>query len=1430
LDRTDPLLISALARIAERDGRTEELLAALSAEAEHLGPEGAVSHLAISRVHDRAGRHEEALTALKAARALKPQEPLVLAELAAIYQAQGQNDLLADVLLSWLSSIQDDTDLVSLNLRLGALYEELGKDTDAVARYEAILARDGKNTTALAGLGKLYHRTQDWDGLLAIYDREIAASDDPRQRAGRLFRSAELLEQRLNRVDDAIARHRQALQILPGYLPAQKSLTRILEKLARHSDLVAMYEQELQHTTDRDQSVTLLHRMASVHEEKLGDLDGAIDCLQRAMKLAPDHQQTLQSLEQLFEQAGRWRDLLGAIEQEAALAPDTKQVLALRHRVAEILEGPLQDLDGATRAYERLLALSPSYLPALKALGTLYARRGAWSELIAMYRAESETSPTEHAATLTFKIGELYEQKLTDENQAVAAYQEVLTLAPSYFPALRALARIYRRQQAWESLVDVLRAEAANRTDPGERANALFQAACIWEDRLARKDLATSVYQEVLRLAPAHGPALRALERLLTAGDDLKERVAILDREVQSAGEPALRNAAALKLARLYLDKLHEPGRAAQCCETVLANDPSNLWALKLLERIRAKDPVKSAEVKARISERTVEQRLRTSLRVAAALDAEPGSAHAALVLKEAFAEEPSTGRVAYALERAIRPTGDAKALAALYEIQVDHAENPDEKIHLMMRIAELAETRLSDFSRALGWYEKVLEVRPDYLPAQQGIRRVAIRRNDWTAARHALEAEVLIALDDTTRLDSHLQLADVSLQLNDDDAAIHHYREALTLNPMHASATEGLERLLVRRGGAPDLARLHEQRAESHAAGRNSSAASDEWTAAAKFWRTAGHPLPAQLALGHALAAVPTHPEALEVKAELAQSLEQWSEAAAALALRVQQGGDPQALTQFHLTLGRIYQEHLADQTRAIAYLQTVLGRDPGNTKALERLATLQVTGRNWSSAQEALQQLCGLPLEPDRLARHYASLGRVLEEGGGDPHAAIAAYQRSFELNPGDDTLVERLTVLHERTGTLEAWVNVLKGALTSARDLDSTLRRRLQLGQLHQRLNQLTEAITVYEAAVASAPASIPARVALADLYVSSGNNAQAISAHRQLLGMDPTRVESLRTLYKLWTDQKDIERAFVVAGILVALRESTPDQAAFHQEHRGRLGQEPKQAMTAAQLEQLLHPAAKGPALEVLRLLGPWMHKLYPDSLEKLRIDRKADRLKSDNPLSKALGHILIAFGHLDPIVYQSRRNVVAHEMEESLSFSIGQDVAKRYHVREQRFLFGRAGFDATFGTTVVHKLSTGELTELLGATVRVVLPDFARLGRKNEALTKQLRKILPRKTLKALETPCRELAALPQDPDIAKLFQALGHSANRAGTVASGDAAAALSVLFKDVAPTATALASNEATMSSHLGRADLHELVGFNLSDTYFDLRKHLGA
>ncbi|HET9449906.1 MAG TPA: Adventurous gliding motility protein K, partial [Aggregicoccus sp.] len=758
LDRRDLLLLSAVKRVAEREGHGDELLAALHAEAEVLGDQATPAYLQICKVYERLGRSEDALAALLAARRVTPKEPLVLSALAGIYETQGRFEDLADVLLGWVGSITDESELVAVNLRLAALYEEeLKREGEAVARYQAILARIPGHAAALAGLGKLYYRLQDWEGLVTVFDAELAAAEEPKQKAAKMYKAAEILEERLGRQEEAIARYNGCLQLQPGYLPAQKALTRLYEHQGRFAELVAMYEQDLLQTSDRDQLIATLNKMAVLYEERLSDLDHAIECMKRVLDLSSDHLPSIRNLSRLYERAGRYRELLQNHELEASLAGDTKQVLSLHHRNAEILDEHLKDREGATAAYERLLALSPSYLPALKALGRLYAQESRWEDLIRMYRAEAEIAPsTEQAAALIYKMGELYEHKLKNENEAVASYQEVLMLAPSYFPALRALGRNYRANGAWESLIEVLRSEAANRTDPLERANALYQAAAIWEEPLHRPDMAIESYQEVLRLTPGHPATLRALERLYAAQDNVKELVVVLDRETQTGATVAARVCAYAKLARLYLDRFNEPARAAQCCESVLALEPGHLFALKTLERIRASDRVRRSELRGRIVERVQDARLRTALRLGVAADADkPGTEAALDEYRRAFAEDPSDSRLAFALERGLRQAADHEALTGLYLRRLDVQQDPAERLELLLRSGELLETRLGDLPAAQAQYEAALALQPEALPALHGARRVALKREDFAAARALYEAEARASRDPRSAIEA---------------------------------------------------------------------------------------------------------------------------------------------------------------------------------------------------------------------------------------------------------------------------------------------------------------------------------------------------------------------------------------------------------------------------------------------------------------------------------------------------------------------------------------------------------------------------------------------------------------------------------------------------------------------------------------------------
>lgn len=1441
LDRTDLLLLAAIKRHAQREGRMEELLAALTAEAEVQGAQAAPTYLQIAKVYERLGRKDDALAALLAARRVSPNEPLVLSELASIHESQGRFEELADVLLAWVGSINDESEMVAINLRLAALYEEdLKREADAIARYQAILARVPGHAPALAGLGKLYFRTQNWEGLVSAYDAEIAAAEDERAKAARMYKAAEILEERLGRQEDAIARYNQCLQLQPGYLPAQKALTRLYERQGRFAELVAMYEQDLLQTTDREQIITTLNKMAVLYEDRLNDLDHAIECMKRILDLASDHLPSIRNLSRLLERAGRYRELLQNQELEASLAGDTKQMLSLFHRNAEILDENLKDRAGAIAAYERVLALSPSYLPALQALGRLYAQDGRWEDLIRMYRAESEISPsTEQAAALIFKIGELYEHKLNSENDAIASYQEAQTLAPSYIPALRALARIYRTQGAWESLVEVLRAEAANRTDPVERANALYQAAAIWEEQLQRLDLAIDGYQEVLRLTPGHPAALRALERLYVTLDDTKGLVAILERETQVGQTPAAKVAAYQKLARLHLDRFQEPARAAQCCEAALALEPENLNALKMLERIRAADRNRRAELRNRLAERVGDDRLRTALRLSAAADQEKGAAteSSTEAYKRAFAEDPTDARLAFVLERALRHAGDPLALADLYARRLAVVTEPVERLELLLRSAELYEHRLNDLDRAGHLYRAALELSPRSLPALQGSRRVLLRQGNAAGARATLETEARVSSDPRSAIDALIAAAKLAAgKLNDPDGAAALYKQALERDPLNAAASAGLEELLAQRGGAADLAALHERRGEAKLAQRDLPAAVSAFLSAARIHVSLEDKARAMDLVDRALGAQPTHPEVLELRGTLLLQAQRYADAAVMLAQRVQLGGEPRALAQLHLTLGGLYQTHLNDPGRASAHLQTALAALPRNAEALERLATLHTQARNWTGAVDCLRRLLELELPAEARARHTVELARLYDEGLQDAANASALYRKALELNPGEASLVDRLATLYERSGNLPELVQMLEAqaqTAATAGDPKRAVAVRLRVAELYLRsLDNPQRAVATYRQVVEQDPACIPAHVALAELYMKdSATTSLAIEEHRQLLRLEPGRVESLHALFKLWHGLKQMDKAFCAAAALHFLRSADEVEAAFLTEARGKLPMDAQdKQLTLADVDAaLMHPGARGPLVEVLRAIGDQLSKLHPPQFEMLGVDRKADKLKPDSAVFKAIRAVAQVFGVEEFEVYQARRGLLTLETTEPLSVCVGQDVVRKFNAREQKFLIARAVLGLLNKTAVLSKLSTGETADLFGSAIRIHAPQFSAVGRRNEESVKQLRKACSRKALKALEEPSLALGNATQ-VDLQGLADALAYSADRAGLLMCVDIAVGLSlVLREDPNFTLQKVESAEPLLQAVKSREDLQDLLNFALSDDFFRLRQRLG-
>ena len=258
---------------------------------------------------------------------------------------------------------------------------------------------------------------------------------------------------------------------------------------------------------------------------------------------------------------------------------------------------------------------------------------------------------------------------------------------------------------------------------------------------------------------------------------------------------------------------------------------------------------------------------------------------------------------------------------------------------------------------------------------------------------------------------------------------------------------------------------------------------------------------------------------------------------------------------------------------------------------------------------------------------------------------------------------------------------------------------------------------------------------------------------------------------------------------------------------------------------------LHPvAARSPIADVLRAVGDQFVKLYPPQFELLGIDRKADRLKNDHAVFKALQTVTALFGVEEFEVYQAKRGLVFLETTEPLGVCLGPDVVRRFNLREQRFLYGRAAMGLYDKTAILRKLAPGELADLLGNSVRIHQPVFEGLGRKSEEQSKALRRAYSRKSLRLLEEPAA--SSLPLNKVVIEpIVQGLMFAADRAGLVVSADPTAGLNLILREEVPANQPRPeSAEAIAHAVNARADLKELMTFAITDDFFRLRQRVGV
>jgi tetratricopeptide (TPR) repeat protein len=336
---------------------------------------------------ERAGNLEEAFRTWREVLDLSPEDLEALDQMERIDLEQQRYDRLLETLGLRVDVVPPE-ERPAVLCRMGALADERLGDLDAsAAAYEQALDLEPNDDATAVRLMDVLARAQRWDDLVVLLAARAARTEDPAARTELHRRRARTLAQELGNADAAADAWRavldagedeEALRALRRHADERDDADELSEWLGRLAELVA----------STDEKRALLMERADLLAGPLANPQEAQAVLRRVVtELAEDDVPALVRLAEVCEQVSDDRGLADALDRHLRIAGSPEERVPLATRLAELMDGPLDDRDGAIEAFTAWTEADPQALEARQRLAELLEEVERWGPLVGVLDA-----------------------------------------------------------------------------------------------------------------------------------------------------------------------------------------------------------------------------------------------------------------------------------------------------------------------------------------------------------------------------------------------------------------------------------------------------------------------------------------------------------------------------------------------------------------------------------------------------------------------------------------------------------------------------------------------------------------------------------------------------------------------------------------------------------------------------------------------------------------------------------------------------------------------------------------------------------------------------------------------------------------------------------------------------------------------------------
>ncbi|HWN67292.1 MAG TPA: tetratricopeptide repeat protein, partial [Haliangium sp.] len=481
-------------------------------------------------------------------------------------------------------STDDEKRVESLRRAARIAGNKLKDPVEAARIYERLLDVSGRDDEALDILERFYDRRKDWEHLVGVLERRLAASPAEDTASALLRRIAQVCEEGLRDPKRAADNYRRILEISPGNRDALEALGRIYESTEQWTEFIEVTRRQIRVTSDRNIKALLYFKCGSVMEAKFGKEEDAIRYYDAAIKTSPSCLPAVHGLRDLYRRREDWLRVIQTLELEVKLWQDKKERAGVSAQIGRIYAEHIGDIKMALHYYESALAIDPDCLPANQALFEHYFDNEDWEQAkplaqALVQKAMREGDPQTRSdfyrrhGIVSFMTGD---PRAGAESLVIAL--EILPTNREALDALSKLAKAHPDAYSFEDTYRELEKIYKKRDDAQPLLARVRVAQARGREREGDLDGAQALYEEATAMCRTDLTVLAALVDFHCAMGRFSQAVAAIDRFVKSAPPPPEedRVRAMLRQAEIYADCTQSPERAIEVLRAVIDIDPTH--------------------------------------------------------------------------------------------------------------------------------------------------------------------------------------------------------------------------------------------------------------------------------------------------------------------------------------------------------------------------------------------------------------------------------------------------------------------------------------------------------------------------------------------------------------------------------------------------------------------------------------------------------------------------------------------------------------------------------------------------------------------------------------------------------------------------------------------------------------------------------------